>query len=177
MSRILDAIIPPPYQLLAKVVTIGIIVTAIAAGSYFAGRSHVQEAWDLQKAKDDKIIAELKANQGKETVRIVTQYVDRIKVVKEKGETIVQYVDKWITKENDAACILPKSFVVLHDSAAKNTVPGATGDTDAATDSGIKLSTATKTITGNYGTCWEWKEQVIALQEWIKAQQTLSNSK
>lgn len=111
--------------------------------------------------------------QSKEaTAKIEKEYQLKLAGTKERGETIVKYVDKYITKEADAKCVIPNNVVVLHDSAAKNKIPDATRLTDEGT-SGIALSTTTKTVTENYGSYHELVDQLTSLQRWIKEQQKI----
>lgn len=128
-----------------------------------------EAAWQLKVAKTNAEIAELKAKSEKVSTKVVTKYIDRIQVVKEKGNEIVKYVNK----ESDAKCELPNSFVVLHDAAAKNELPDPTRASNAGA-SEVKLSGATTTIVQNYGTCWEIREQLKALQEWVAEQKKLN---
>jgi uncharacterized protein (DUF2164 family) len=106
------------------------------------------------------------------TAKIQEEYQQKLAVTKQKGETIVKYVDKYITKEADAKCVIPNNVVVLHDSAAKNKVPDAARLTDENA-SGIALSTTAKTVTENYGTYHELVDQLTSLQRWIKEQQKI----
>ena len=128
-----------------------------------------EASWQLKVAKTNAEIAELKAKSETVSTKVITKYIDRIQVVKEKGNEIVKYINK----ESDSKCELPNSFVVLHDAAAKNELPDSTGATDARA-SDIKLSGATTTIVQNYGTCWEIREQLKALQEWVSEQKKLN---
>ena len=164
-----DMIIPP----WVKPLVITLLVAGLLGGVYFKGRQDVQVKWDLAIAETEREIAELKAKQGEVTIKTITKYVDRIKVVKEKGEEVIKYVDKYITVKEDAKYPLPNNFVELHDAAAKNVVPDAARAADE-TPSRVKLSTATRTIAGNYNTCNEVREQLISLQDWIRQQQVLN---
>lgn len=111
--------------------------------------------------------------QSKEaTAKVEREYEQKLALTKQKGETIVKYVDKYITKEADAKCVIPNNVVVLHDGAAKNKVPDATRLADESA-SGIALSTTTKTVTENYGTYHELADQLTSLQRWIKEQQKI----
>lgn len=111
--------------------------------------------------------------QSKEaTARIEKEYEEKLAQTKQKGETIVKYVNKYITKEADAKCVIPNNFVSLHDAAAKNKVPDATRAADE-TASGVTLSTTAKTVTENYNTCNEVRDQLMSLQKWIKEQQMI----
>lgn len=150
-----------PIQLLSFVT---LLVSVFLCGGL------VNEAsWQLKVAKTNAEIAELKAKSEKVSTKVVTKYIDRIQVVKEKGNEIVKYVNK----ESDAKCELPNSFVVLHDAAAKNELPDPTRASNEGA-SEVKLSGATTTIIQNYGTCWEIREQLKALQEWVTEQKKLN---
>jgi hypothetical protein len=106
------------------------------------------------------------------TEKVVTKYITTIEKVKGDNETIIQFV----TNKNDVMCTLPKSFGVLHDSAASGTVPNAADATDG-TPSGITLSDAERIIIKNYGTYNEVAEQLKSLQEWVTGQNKLNPKK
>jgi hypothetical protein len=150
-----------PIQLLSFVV---LLVSVFLCG----GLSN-EAAWQLKVAKTNAEIAELKVKSEKVSTKVVTKYIDRIQVVKEKGNEIVKYINK----ESDTKCELPNSFVMLHDAAAKNELPDPTRASDAGA-SEVKLSGATTTIVQNYGTCWEIREQLKSLQEWVIEQKKLN---
>jgi uncharacterized membrane protein len=150
-----------PIQLLSFV--------SLLISVFLCGGLANEASWQLKVAKTNAEIAELKAKSEKVSTKVVTKYIDRIQVVKQKGNEIVKYINK----ESDARCELPTSFVVLHDAAAKNELPDSTRATDARA-SDIKLSDATTTVVQNYGTCWEIREQLKALQEWVSEQKKLN---
>ena len=108
-----------PYKYLA----IALAILALVVGSYFKGRADVNAAWDLDKERVKNEIAELKIKADKVTTVEVIKYLDRVKTVTVKGDTITEYVDKYITKAEDAKCVIPNNFILLHDSAVKNVVP------------------------------------------------------
>lgn len=146
----------------------------IVFGTFMEGAISNQEAW-LVKVADLKVkVAQVETKSAEKTTEIVTKYVTKVQVVKEKGDVIIKEVPKYITKESDAKCALPNSFVMLHDSASKNEVPDSTRVADE-TASGVKLSTATGTVVGNYSICHQNSEQLKALQEWVKEQEKLFN--
>lgn len=146
----------------------------IVFGTFMEGAISNQEAW-LVKVADLKVkVAQVETKSAEKTTEIVTKYVTKVQVVKEKGDVIIKEVPKYITKESDAKCALPNSFVMLHDSASKNEVPDSTRVADETT-SGVKLSTATGTVVGNYSICHQNSEQLKALQEWVKEQEKLFN--
>jgi hypothetical protein len=101
--------------------------------------------------------------------RIVTQYVDRVQFVHERGATLIQKVPVYVTAQADAACTLSRGFVRLHDAAATSaTLPDRRGAADAQ-PSGVALSAASGVIVGNYTTCHATTEQLTALQSWVRA--------
>jgi hypothetical protein len=80
------------------------------------------------KSQIDKLNAEnaaLKVKSEQVTTRIVTQYVDRVKVVTTQGEDRVVYVDRLITPQDNADCKLPPAFFLLLNSGAENTDPSS----------------------------------------------------
>jgi hypothetical protein len=133
-----------------------------------------QEKWEAKVAEAKLEVAKKEAQSAEVTTQVVTKYIDRVKIVKEKGDVIVQEVPKYITMESDAKCDVPNSFVVLHDSAVKNEIPDAARASDARTSS-VKISGIATTVAENYGTCHEVREQLKSLQEWIREQERLYN--
>ncbi|KVQ82165.1 hypothetical protein WK07_11825 [Burkholderia multivorans] len=99
--------------------------------------------------------------------KIVTQYVDRVRVVREKGDTIIKEVPVYVDREADRACVVPLGFVRVHDAAAANVPVGDPGSTDVAA-AGVALSAVAATVADNYTTCHENAEQLIALQARVR---------
>ena len=124
-------------------------------------------AMELEVAKKEVASAEA-------TTKVVTKYIETVKIVKEKGDVIIKEVPKYITKDSDAKCPIPNAFVLLHDSASKNEVPDSTRLANEGT-SATKLSTVTETVVGNYSICHQNAEQLKALQTWIKEQEIIFN--
>lgn len=142
------------------------------------GRVHERDEaaveWQKKIAELNIKIAQLESQSQQVTTQIVTEYVDRVKIVKEKADAIVVKVPVYIDKPADTSCAINNGFVVLHDAAAKNEVPESPRDSHAEA-SGIKLSTVAATVAENYGTCHEVRQQLESLQDWIKQQQDLYN--
>ena len=66
--------------------------------------------------------------------------------------------------------VVPMGFVSLHDAAARGVrLPDPAGTPDAA-PAGIGLAAVAATTAGNYTTCHEIAERLIALQRWIAEQ-------
>jgi hypothetical protein len=149
-------------------------IIALVFGVYMEGGISNQEKWEAKVAEAKLEMAQKETASAEATTKVVTKYVTKIQIVKEKGDVIIKEVPKYITKESDAKCPIPNAFVVLHDSASKNEVPDATRLANEGT-SDTKLSTVTETVVGNYSICHQNAEQLKSLQEWIKLQQSIYN--
>lgn len=152
----------------AKPIQIGSVIGLIFS-VYMCGGIANEEGWQKKVLEQQAEIAKLKQQEAEVTTKVVTKYIDKVTIVKEKNNEIAKY----ITTASDSKCQLPNSFSVLHDAAAKNELPDSAGAVDARA-SDVKLSEATTTIIANYGACNQNAEQLKALQEWIREQQKLN---
>ncbi len=157
------SVMPWPYRLLA-LAALGI---ALFGFGWLKGASHVQAQWDAATAKQQQAQAQAQTRQAETTVQVVTQYVDRIQVVREKGDTLIQEIPVYVPVHADAACTVHRGFVSLHDAAAAGELPTAPGNADAPAE-GLALSAVAATVVSNYQTCHENAEQLKALQDWIR---------
>lgn len=159
-------LIPWPYRLLA----LALLAAVLVGFGWIKGAEHGQAQWDAAVQQQALQVAATRQKQAEATVKVVTEYVDRVvrvvRVVREKGDTIVKEVPVHVPVEADAACTINRGFVRLHDAAAANELPDPAGDTDAAA-AGIALSAVAETVAGNYRTCHENAEQLRALQVWV----------
>jgi len=156
------SLIPWPYRLLA----VAALAAALIGFGWVKGASHVQAKWDAAIQQQTLQTADVRQRQAEATVKIVTEYVDRVRVVREKGDTIIKEVPVYVPVQADAACTINRGFVRLHDAAAAGELPEPTRDADAAA-AGIALSTVAGTVAANYQTCHENAEQLRALQAWV----------
>ena len=158
------------YGMLMRTVgTILLIASVYLYGGYGTEMKWRAEAAKLKADMDRKV-----ALSEKKSKQIITKYVTQTKVIKEKGDAIKKLSQH--VKEADAKCDVPKSFVLLHDSAAKNEVPDSTQGVDG-TASGTKLSTIGETITINYNNYHQLSERLKALQDWVSSQERIYNGK
>jgi hypothetical protein len=135
---------------------------------YNAGRVDVQAKWDKATERGKVEVARLKSEAGKVTVRVETKYIDRVKTIREKGETIVQKVPVYISRDLPE---LPGAWRWLHDHAAEGSLPGASVPADAAP---VAPQDAASTVTANYAICLANAEQLRGLQEWVSEQKRLN---
>jgi len=156
-------LIPWPYRWLALV----LLAAALIGFGWIKGASHVQARWDAASAAQQQAQAQVQIQQAEATVQVVTRYVDRVRVIREKGDTIFKEVPVYVPAQADAACTINRGFVRLHDAAAAGELPEPARDADAAS-AGIALSAAAGTVVANYQTCHENAEQLRALQAWVR---------
>ncbi len=155
-------LIPWPYRWLALV----LLAAALFGFGWIKGAGHVQAQWDAAVQKQALQTAAVRERQAQATVKVVTQYVDRVRVVRETGDTIIKEVPVYVPVQADAACTINRGFVRLHDAAAAGELPEPAQDADAA-PAGIALSAVAGTLASNYQTCHENAEQLRALQGWV----------
>lgn len=151
------------------------VVIAATAGLFSCQQARVNRATAaldranaaLASANAEKkdLAGKLELAQG--TTRVVTEYVDRVQIVRERGATITKEVPVYVTPTADAACAVPVGFVQLHDAAAAGVTPaGTAGDPDAPAP-GVTLSAVAEATAANYGQYHAAAEQVTALQQLV----------
>jgi len=154
---------------LLKYIGVFLLVAGVLLGTYNLGRNHSEAVAEAERQELRAAHAEEVARLEKLKRRVEIRYMDRVRVVKEKGEETVKYVEKLVTKEDDSKCDISSGFVELHDSAAENRLPnpGASGSADGTT-TGVALSEVGRVIVTNYNVCHQIREQLKSLQEWVR---------
>jgi len=101
------------YRLLIQIVSVILIVI----GTYMSGAISNNEKWEA-KVKDLQIKlkdAELRASQN--NVQIQTKYIDRIKIIKQKDETVQQQIDQSKDEINKKCQVTPEMITILNNAA------------------------------------------------------------
>lgn len=147
------------------------VLIAIALASagvvcgYVLGAAHVTQQWNAAKAATAAAVAKVETKQAVATAQVVTQYVDRVQVVREKGQTITKQVTKYVPLSAPA---LPYGFRLLHDAAASGVpLPDAAVNLDGPT---VPVADAASTVIANYTGCRATAVQLESLQDWVKEQ-------
>jgi hypothetical protein len=134
-----------------------------------------QESWkaELAELKQQAAVIEQQSTQANQEIQ--TKIVTKIKKVKEIEYVNRDILQQVVVKELDSSCVLPKSAVMLHDSASQNAVAQSARDTTgAATD--VKASELLDTVVINYATYYELTEKLKAWQEWYRTQKQIYES-
>lgn len=151
------------------------IALFILAGLFFfgrymkeQGREEVRDEWNASIERGKKEVERIKQQSERITVKVETKYVDRIKEIRVKGDTIVKQVPVYIPS---GLPDLPPGWRLLHDHAAAGTVPGSS---ETANGAPVAPETAAAAVADNYATCLANAEQLIGLQEWVNEQKRLN---
>lgn len=166
---ILGNLIPPQYKIFAYAGILFVLVTAAFWKGYGCAADNYQVKIDKLVLERDTYVSqkqdlatqlELALANVKEV--IVTKYVDRVKVIKEKEYV---YRDQAVNVV-PSNCELSNGWVWLHDASARGEPSDATRSADA-TPSAIKDTEALAVVTENYSNANANAEQLKSLQEWV----------
>lgn len=69
------------------------------------------------KELEAKVVA-AEAKSAEVNTKIVEKVITKQKIVKERGEDIIRYVDKEIVKYNNI-CVIPSEFITIHNKAVE----------------------------------------------------------
>jgi hypothetical protein len=114
VGLLVSRFIPSYYKTAAQALSVALFVV----GVFMVGAITDNEAWLARVREMEGKIKEVEVQVVKENVRVETKYVDRVQIVKQKGEEIVRYVDREIVKYDDS-CKLPDEFIVILNKAAE----------------------------------------------------------
>jgi len=151
-------------------------IVAVLFFTFYGGKYSEESKYKIEQAELRMQIAILEGKQAEVTHDVEIKYVDRVKEVEKiKVEYQNVYVDRFITKEDDAKCVINNGFVRVHNSAAKGELPGTPEGTDES-PSIYKLSDVSHTVTDNYLTFNQVRTQLLGLQDWVNRQKALSEA-
>jgi len=104
------------YQLPFKIV--GIIL--LAGGVYFRGGYAVEMTWRERVAELEKNLDSARQESAKVNTVFKDRVVYRDKIIREQGQTLVEYVDREVVRTITPECNnLPAELVEVHNRAAK----------------------------------------------------------
>ena len=141
----------------AALVALAVLVGAHELGYSRAKRVGAEQLVAYQKAAEAES-AKLDAKAAQVETKVVIQYRDRVRVIREIGPEVIREIE--VIRQSD--CSLPPEFRVYHDRAA-----GADGQASGGADvPAPDIATVAETIAENYRIARENAEQLKALQEW-----------
>jgi len=89
-----------------------------------AGAIHDNEQWEARVREMEEKVAAAEVQSKEENIKIVEKVVNKVQIVKTRGQDIVKYVDREIVKYDTkfvpgGVCEIPKEFVEAHNRAAE----------------------------------------------------------
>ena len=91
-------------------------VILITIGVYMSGSISNEEAW-LAKVNELQVkLAESEVKSAQENIKIVEKIVYKDKIVKEKADEIIKYIDNELVKY-DNQCKIPQEFITVINNA------------------------------------------------------------
>lgn len=101
----------------AKLIQAGSVVLVLFS-VFMVGAISNNDAWLARVRELETKVAEAEAKSANANTDIVEKTIVKTQVVKERGQSIIKYVDREVVKY-DTNCIIPKEFVVVHNKAAE----------------------------------------------------------
>lgn len=99
-------------------------IAAIAIGTFMAGAIHDNNEWEARVKEMEAKVAVAETQSKEENIKIVERVVNKVQIVKTRGEDIVKYVDREVVKYDTkfapgGICEIPKEFIKAHNDAAE----------------------------------------------------------
>ena len=104
-----------PHIKIAQIIS----VLLLLSGVYFKGGYSSEMAWRERVTEMEARVAAAEQQSQAANVVIDKKGTEKIRIIREKGEIIKQYVDREITKY-DNTCVIPNEVVRAHTAAARN---------------------------------------------------------
>ena len=100
-------------------------VVLLFFGIFFEGGLYVNQEWSAKVREMQEKVAAAEAESKKENIKIVEKIVVKQKVIKEKGDEVIKFIDKEVIKYDvkfapGGQCEIPKEFVDAVNKAAKD---------------------------------------------------------
>lgn len=103
------------YYHILQILSLSTLLIGVYSLGSISCLSDVKEQIEEEEDRNERIEEKSK----EENTKIITKYVDRVRVVHEKGNNIIEYIEKEVTKF-DNTCPVPKEVVHSINAAAEN---------------------------------------------------------
>ena len=104
-----------PHIKIAQIASIAVLLS----GVYFKGGYSAEMAWRERVTEMEARVAEAEAESQAANKQLNNKGQEKVKIIREKGMIIKQYVDREVTKY-DNTCVIPDAVVKAHNAAARN---------------------------------------------------------
>jgi hypothetical protein len=103
------------YRLPVQIIS----VMLLSFGLFLEGGISEKEVWEAKVSALEKKVSEAEAKSARVDTKIVTKLLTKKQVVKEKGDTITEYIEREVVKY-DNTCQIPVEVIRSHNAAAMN---------------------------------------------------------
>ena len=112
------------YKTPIQIASIALIVFA----TFMYGGAYNNDAWMAKVKEMEEKVAAAEAKAAEKNVQIEEKIVEKTKVVKEKGDQIIKYIDREVVKKEEVIkfvenCPIPKDIIDLHNKAVEIAKP------------------------------------------------------
>lgn len=116
LNRLLLAapFVAPYYQALRA-----ISVVLLVGGIYLEGGLAAEQQWRERVREMEAKVAAAEAQSQAANQKLADAGKQKIKIIREKGQVIKQYIDREVVKY-DNQCVIPGAVVKAHNAAARN---------------------------------------------------------
>jgi hypothetical protein len=94
-------------------------VLLLLSGVYFKGGYSSEMAWRERVREMEAKVAAAEQQSAEANEKLAAGGKEKIKIIREKGVIIKQYVDREVAKY-DSTCVIPSAVVKAHNAAAEN---------------------------------------------------------
>ena len=94
-------------------------IALLTLGVFFRGGYSVEMDWRERVREMEAKVAAAEAESQAANEKLSQRGKEKIKIIREKGTVVKQYIDREVTKY-DTSCVIPNSVVKAHNAAAKN---------------------------------------------------------
>jgi hypothetical protein len=100
-------------------------ILLLTVGVYFQGGYTAEMAWRERVAEVEAKLAVAEKRSAEVNTEIVTRVVTQTKLIKERGDDIVKYVDREVVRDLEVIrfvenCPIPDVIINTHNAAARN---------------------------------------------------------
>lgn len=164
------SLIPPQYKIVAQLILAAVLFGSgtwvghkITQNHYVTVITKMEVEAEHLRAEKIRLQNELDKEIAKVKEKVITKYVDKIKVIKEKEYV---YREQAVNNVPDRV-ILSNGWLHLHNAAAGNSEADSTRSSDA-TPSGVEANRALGVVAENYSICHENATKLTLLQEYVR---------
>ena len=158
------------YQLVGSLV--GLLLCFL--GLWWYGHSRYEDGYQAAVARSVVHSQKVGKVQREVTTRVVTKYVPRLKVVYERGATIIKKVPVYVTQKDNSRCVVNNGFVQLWNRANGVQVSNSPSGVNEKA-SPVKLSEVAAEHARESTICTATQLQLATLQDWIREQQRVTH--